>query len=85
MEKIKEIINTFEWAWQTKPRLFALGIIIGITSMYIIDSNKHKNNEENINELRNEIRKLKEENKQAQEDCIEQIKKVKEFLKYIAE
>lgn len=85
MEKIKNIITAFEWAYENKPRLFSFGVIIGALVMYSVNINIQEKNEHNIAELREEIKVLKEENKKAQQDCLDKIKEVKEFLKYIAE
>lgn len=84
MERIKNIITSFEWAYENKPRLFALGIIIGAGITYTVTSVTTDNQELIIADLRAENKRLKEDVVKAQKDCMEKLKEVKEFLKYIA-
>ena len=84
MEKIKNIINVFEWAYESKPRLFVLGIVIGASITYTVNSIITDNQELIIADLRAENKHLKEDVIKAQKDCMEKLKEVKEFLKYIA-
>lgn len=84
MERIKNIITSFEWAYESKPRLFALGIVIGASIIYTVNSIITDNQQLIITDLRAENKRLKEDVIIAQKDCMEKLKEVKEFLKYIA-
>lgn len=84
MERIKKIITGFEWAYESKPRLFVLGIVIGAYAMYITNAVIKDNQERIIADLRQENKVLKEDVIKAQKECMEKLKEVKEFLKYIA-
>lgn len=84
MERIKNIITSFEWAYESKPRLFALGIVIGASIIYTANSIITDNQQLIITDLRAENKRLKEDVIIAQKDCMEKLKEVKEFLKYIA-
>ena len=85
MEKIKNIINVFEWTYETKPRLFAFGIIIGASISYAVNQSINDANDYNIKQLREENDRLRQDIGKAQKECLDKIKEVKEFLKYIAE
>lgn len=85
MEKIKNIITLFEWTYENKPRLFALGIIIGASISYVVNQSINDANDYNIKQLREENERLRQDIGKAQKECLEKIKEVKEFLKYIAE
>ena len=84
MERIKKLITDFEWAYESKPRLFVLGIVIGASITYTVNSIITDNQELIIADLRAENKHLKEDVIKAQKDCMEKLKEVKEFLKYIA-
>lgn len=84
MEKIKNIITAFEWAYENKPRLFAFGIIIGALGVYTVMHIADDNKDLIIAELRKDNAQLKIAEAKAQKDCMEKLKEVKEFLKYIA-
>lgn len=84
MDRIKKIITGFEWAYESKPRLFVLGIVIGAYAMYITNAVIKDNQERIIADLRQENKILKEDVIKAQKECMEKLKEVKEFLKYIA-
>lgn len=84
MDRIKKLITGFEWAYESKPRLFVLGIVIGAYAMYITNAVIKDNQERIIADLRQENKVLKEDVIKAQKECMEKLKEVKEFLKYIA-
>lgn len=84
MERIKNIITIFEWTYENKPRLFALGIIIGGLGVYTVMSISTDNKDLIIADLRADKKQLRAELATAQKDCMEKLKEVKEFLKYIA-
>lgn len=84
MEKIKNIITLFEWTYENKPRLFAFGIIIGALGVYAVMHIADDNKDLIIADLRAENAQLKIAEAKAQKDCMEKLKEVKEFLKYIA-
>lgn len=84
MDRIKKLLTGFEWAYESKPRLFVLGIVIGAYAMYITNAVISDNQERIIADLRQENKQLKEDVIKAQKECMEKLKEVKEFLKYIA-
>lgn len=95
INKISTLMDVFENATQSKPRLFALGVILGVVFSYYVFKRGSNLDEALINEYKTEIKDLKQENRILQKQTLEaynkgrreslgETKELYNFLKEIA-